>query len=150
MDVPAPRAGKVVSLAVKKGAKVKAGDLILTLAPSDAGASAEAPRPAAQPSAPAQSAGAGAGPQRQAGATGAANASAEAPRTTTQAPAPAVARGASSASPPPRASAPSGDAASGKAQLRFGPRLVVIGSGPGGYTAAFRAADLGLEVTLVE
>lgn len=28
--------------------------------------------------------------------------------------------------------------------------LVVIGSGPGGYTAAFRAADLGLNVTLVE
>ncbi len=28
--------------------------------------------------------------------------------------------------------------------------LVVIGSGPGGYTAAFRAADLGLEVILVE
>ena len=29
-------------------------------------------------------------------------------------------------------------------------RLVVIGSGPGGYTAAFRAADLGQDVTLVE
>ena len=29
-------------------------------------------------------------------------------------------------------------------------RLVVLGAGPGGYTAAFRAADLGLEVTLVE
>jgi len=28
--------------------------------------------------------------------------------------------------------------------------LVVIGSGPGGYTAAFRAADLGMQVTLVE
>ncbi len=28
--------------------------------------------------------------------------------------------------------------------------LVVIGSGPGGYTAAFRAADLGMEVTLME
>jgi len=28
--------------------------------------------------------------------------------------------------------------------------LVVIGSGPGGYTAAFRAADLGLKVALVE
>ena len=27
---------------------------------------------------------------------------------------------------------------------------MVIGSGPGGYTAAFRAADLGLKVTLVE
>ena len=29
-------------------------------------------------------------------------------------------------------------------------QLLVIGAGPGGYTAAFRAADLGLEVTLVE
>ncbi len=28
--------------------------------------------------------------------------------------------------------------------------VVVIGSGPGGYTAAFRAADLGLNVTLIE
>jgi len=28
--------------------------------------------------------------------------------------------------------------------------LVVIGAGPGGYTAAFRAADLGLSVTLVD
>jgi dihydrolipoamide dehydrogenase len=29
-------------------------------------------------------------------------------------------------------------------------RVVVIGGGPGGYTAAFHAADLGLDVTLVE
>ena len=29
-------------------------------------------------------------------------------------------------------------------------QLVVLGSGPGGYTAAFRAADLGLKVVLVE
>ena len=29
-------------------------------------------------------------------------------------------------------------------------QLLVLGSGPGGYSAAFRAADLGLEVTLVE
>jgi dihydrolipoamide dehydrogenase len=28
--------------------------------------------------------------------------------------------------------------------------LVVLGAGPGGYTAAFRAADLGLNVTLIE
>ena len=28
--------------------------------------------------------------------------------------------------------------------------LVVIGSGPGGYACAFRAADLGLDVTLIE
>tara|TARA_R110000782_G_scaffold230890_3_gene317138 strand:- start:238 stop:1989 length:1752 start_codon:yes stop_codon:yes gene_type:complete len=29
-------------------------------------------------------------------------------------------------------------------------QLVVIGSGPGGYTAAFRAADLGIDVILIE
>jgi len=29
-------------------------------------------------------------------------------------------------------------------------QVLVIGSGPGGYTAAFRAADLGKEVVLVE
>ena len=28
--------------------------------------------------------------------------------------------------------------------------LVVLGGGPGGYTAAFRAADLGLKVCLAE
>ena len=28
--------------------------------------------------------------------------------------------------------------------------LVVLGSGPGGYSAAFRAADLGQKVALVE
>jgi len=39
-------------------------------------------------------------------------------------------------------------AVDGDATHRAG--LVVIGSGPGGYTAAFRAADLGLDVILVE
>ena len=28
--------------------------------------------------------------------------------------------------------------------------LIIIGAGPGGYTAAFRAADLGLQVTLID
>jgi len=37
---------------------------------------------------------------------------------------------------------------SGSADLRAG--LLVLGAGPGGYTAAFRAADLGLDVVLVE
>jgi dihydrolipoamide dehydrogenase len=40
--------------------------------------------------------------------------------------------------------APTGSAAGRSTQL------LVLGSGPGGYTAAFRAADLGLKVTLVE
>ncbi|HBK45863.1 MAG TPA: dihydrolipoyl dehydrogenase, partial [Xanthomonadaceae bacterium] len=29
-------------------------------------------------------------------------------------------------------------------------RMVVLGAGPGGYTAAFRAADLGMDTVLVE
>ena len=44
---------------------------------------------------------------------------------------------------PAAAEAPEGDAS-------HSTQLVVIGSGPGGYTAAFRAADLGLNVTLIE
>lgn len=44
----------------------------------------------------------------------------------------------------PSAQPDSGEAATHSAEL------VVIGSGPGGYTAAFRAADLGLSVTLIE
>ncbi len=37
-----------------------------------------------------------------------------------------------------------------KSDASHSAKLVVIGSGPGGYTAAFRAADLGLDVILVE
>ncbi|HEV2703252.1 MAG TPA: dihydrolipoyl dehydrogenase [Steroidobacteraceae bacterium] len=37
-----------------------------------------------------------------------------------------------------------------EAQVDRSTQVVVLGSGPGGYTAAFRAADLGLKVTLIE
>jgi dihydrolipoamide dehydrogenase len=37
-----------------------------------------------------------------------------------------------------------------EAQADRSAQLVVLGAGPGGYTAAFRAADLGLKVTLIE
>ena len=43
--------------------------------------------------------------------------------------------------PTPAAVAPTGDQHA---------QLVVLGSGPGGYTAAFRAADLGLDVIMIE
>ena len=51
-----------------------------------------------------------------------------------------------------RMSAPETQAATGRApdDATHHARLVVIGSGPGGYTAAFRAADLGLDVILIE
>jgi dihydrolipoamide dehydrogenase len=35
-------------------------------------------------------------------------------------------------------------------EIEQGTEVVVIGGGPGGYAAAFRAADLGLEVTLID
>ena len=35
-------------------------------------------------------------------------------------------------------------------ELQQDTQVLVIGSGPGGYAAAFRAADLGLEVTMVD
>jgi dihydrolipoamide dehydrogenase len=42
------------------------------------------------------------------------------------------------------------DASVTKGDSTHSAQLVVIGSGPGGYTAAFRAADLGLDVILIE
>ena len=36
------------------------------------------------------------------------------------------------------------------AEVRDEAELLVIGAGPGGYVAAFRAADLGMDVTLVD
>ena len=35
-------------------------------------------------------------------------------------------------------------------ELNHETELLIIGAGPGGYAAAFRAADLGMEVTLVD
>ena len=57
-----------------------------------------------------------------------------------EAPAPEVAE------PAAAPAAPASEAARGDRHAQ----VVVIGSGPGGYTAAFRAADLGLETILVE
>jgi dihydrolipoamide dehydrogenase len=47
-----------------------------------------------------------------------------------------------------RAPAPSAAGYDGESDISAG--LAVLGAGPGGYTAAFRAADLGLDVVLVE
>jgi dihydrolipoamide dehydrogenase len=58
-------------------------------------------------------------------------------------PAPAEAAAATSGA----ASAPSGTGTPGAERTA---QLLVLGAGPGGYTAAFRAADLGLNVTLIE
>ena len=54
-----------------------------------------------------------------------------------------------SVAPASKAPAPAGKPASGsKAEMHA--EVLVLGAGPGGYTAAFRAADLGKKVVLVE
>lgn len=67
---------------------------------------------------------------------------AESPATS---PAPALASEPSvpQGSPGPIAAVPTGD-------NDLATQVVILGSGPGGYTAAFRAADLGLKVVLIE
>jgi dihydrolipoamide dehydrogenase len=60
-------------------------------------------------------------------------------------PAPA-AQAAATASPPP--AAPSASSYSGKADIECD--MLVLGAGPGGYSGAFRAADLGMKTVLVE
>ena len=75
-------------------------------------------------------------------AAASAPASAPAPAAT-PAPAPAAATAA------PAAPAPAVAASTGrKADIEC--RMLVLGAGPGGYTAAFRSADLGLDTVLVE
>ena len=69
--------------------------------------------------------------------------------------APAAAAPASTPAPAP-ASAPASSATAPKAASASGRKadfecqVVVLGSGPGGYTAAFRAADLGQDTVLIE
>src|SRR5690606_25415486 len=121
MEVPASEAGKVVELKVKVGDEVSAGDVI-AIVEAEAGAGAGAPAPAAEAPKPA----------------------AAVPAAAPSAP-PAPARGeGATRSPAPAAAAGSGRKADVECQM------LVLGAGPGGYTAAFRAADLGLDTVLVE
>jgi dihydrolipoamide dehydrogenase len=104
MDVPSTHAGSIVSVNIKVGDKVNAGDVIASLVVSVA----EEPEETLiiEPDEKAE----------------------------------ILARAAAEAEAAPQA----------KGDATHETQLVVIGSGPGGYTAAFRAADLGLQVILVE
>ena len=123
MDVPSPAAGRVTRIAVKPGDKVATGTLVLELA----GAAQPADAPAAAPSNPRQSEPFGGEPYLETIPIKPIDPAAAPPAARAEQPAPA---------PKPRSS--------------FDFDAVVIGAGPGGYTAAFRAADLGLKVALVE
>ena len=66
-----------------------------------------------------------------------------APAPKAEAPAPAIAPSAPPAAPAPVSAGPRPSGA-------YDADVIVLGSGPGGYTAAFRAADLGKKVVLIE
>jgi dihydrolipoamide dehydrogenase len=122
MDVPSPAAGKVTQILVGKGSRVSKGTPLLRL--EVAGAADMTSSPAAAPAAAASTAAASTAAASTAAATTAA---------------------ASTATAPARSAPPAAEPEASQST-----QLLVLGSGPGGYTAAFRAADLGLRVTLLE
>ena len=120
MDIPAPAAGTIVTVRVAVGDTVSAGHPIADL---DTG------QRLSPPSAPAPDAPAAQSPAAQ----------------------PAAAQ-------PPAAQPPAAQPAATQPPATPSPRgrgdvhaeVLVLGAGPGGYTAAFRAADLGQQVVLVD
>ncbi len=123
IEVPAPQPGVIKELRVKVGDKVSKGSLILTM--MEAGAEA-----AAETKAPAESAPPAAAPS--------------APKAPPSLSAPTATAGRDEgldATPLTPYAGPKGD---------IHAEVLVLGAGPGGYTAAFRAADLGKQVVLVE
>ncbi|RVV96931.1 dihydrolipoyl dehydrogenase [Mesobaculum littorinae] len=140
MEVPSPAAGKVVEIKVAEGDKVAQGSLIMVLEAEDAGDEAGA--------GDGGDAGTGKGEE---GPTGSADparaASSDAKAAGGSQPGGYGGRGRAPHADRPEAVKPAGDA-SGKGDVQAD--VVVLGSGPGGYTAAFRAADLGKSVVLIE
>lgn len=130
MEIPAASAGIVQEVLVKVGDKVSEGTPVVRLDVADA----ESPKSADAASGKTESSSAG---QTQTDSTAA------------PAKAATAAAGADQAdSSQPAAEAPTAARFDGSADIECD--VVVIGAGPGGYSAAFRAADLGLNVVLVE
>ena len=122
MDVPAPVAGVVKELKVKVGDTVSIGSVILMLESSQ-----EQPKAQTPPS-----------PPLSGGGVTSASATASPP----------LSRGGREglASQPAATTAATQSFTKGDIHAE----VVVLGAGPGGYTAAFRAADLGKQVVLIE
>ena len=143
MEVPAPAPGVVREVLVKTGDRINEGSLIVRLeaaagadkAPATGktpAAEKASPKPAPPPSGTAT-------PAAAAGTTGVA----------TDTGAGVSAPSAPVAVPPAAKGVPApGKSYTGKVDREAD--FLVLGAGPGGYPAAFRAADLGLDVTLVE
>ncbi|MDB5916445.1 MAG: dihydrolipoyl dehydrogenase [Massilia sp.] len=128
MEIPASHAGVVKELKIKVGDKVAEGSLLLILE-EGAGAGAAA---AAAPVLTSTSA----SPPATAGAP--------APTSATESYSPAA------PAPAAPAATPAFSPASYAGPVDVECDMMVLGAGPGGYSAAFRAADLGMNTVLVE
>jgi dihydrolipoamide dehydrogenase len=129
MDVPSPMPGVIGKILVRPGDKVATGTMIMELAGAPQLKAEEVPR---QSAGPRQSEPFGGEPYVS---------------TIPMIPLDSVAGAPASDKPSPPAPA---RAAKPAPAATYDYEVVVIGAGPGGYTAAFRAADLGLKVALVE
>ncbi|MGI8561185.1 MAG: dihydrolipoyl dehydrogenase [Luteimonas sp.] len=163
MEVPSSAAGVVRELKVKVGDKVSEGSVVAVLeaggAVDDNDGAEEPPPASAAEQAPLPRA--GEVDERSEAGEGSASRRVPSPQPSVR---PAGTTGGRSelqaAVPPERSSSPTSGgggekrgpqaaSASGrKADIECG--IVVLGAGPGGYTAAFRAADLGLDTVLIE
>jgi dihydrolipoamide dehydrogenase len=137
LDVPSPVAGTVTALAVSIGDSVSEGTVIGTV--DVAGGAGEPPKERVTSDSAATAGSAGGSPETTDG-----------PREELTAPA----GYGSSAAPPTghtNGSAPAGAPAPYTGQKGdVHAEVLVLGAGPGGYTAAFRAADLGRKVVMVD
>lgn len=124
MEIPASEGGVIKKVLIKVGDKINQGTPILQVEPAAQGSEAKpAAEQAAEPKAEEKAEPAKSAPKNEEKVE---------PKAEEK-----VAPAAASSSAPSASSAPSGP-------------LVVLGAGPGGYSAAFRAADMGMEVILIE
>ena len=148
MDLPSPSEGVVTSVEVAIGDRVATGTVLVGLATgsgaADAGSAPGEPAAAAPEAEPGEAVPGVPAPEPASAAGG------DSGRTESPAPPPAAA-------PPPAPEPASarrveaGDApGSIPDDVDLRAEVVVIGAGPGGYTAAFRSADLGRKTVLVE
>ena len=132
MEIPSSHGGVVTALKVALGDKVKEGSVVLEL---EVAGGSESKSPAAQTASAPAATNSVANPVSP-GAD---------PIILEAGPGGSVATAAPAA---PVATAPTAASFAGTADMECD--LLVLGAGPGGYSAAFRAADLGLKVILVE
>jgi dihydrolipoamide dehydrogenase len=133
MDVPSTAAGVIKSVAIKKGDRVGKGSVVVEI---DEDVTRDSARETPQKFSPQPDAQDVRMPQAQGSAGVASPTNGEVARSAGE----GAARSASSPISNPESRVPSS----------YDFDLVVLGAGPGGYTAAFRAADLGMKVALIE